>query len=95
MKTINYNGNEYTQVQKRTAEKLYNEGKTISLIPCNANPNGMFYGLFDVNISAMDEIDVDISKRSGQSLFQKMLCNFEYYNCNVGLGRYAHFYIIK
>lgn len=83
MKTINYNGNEYTQVQKRTAERLYNEGVDVYIIPCKARA-GVWYNL----------ASTDLLRCQGMP-FMQAINHFEYYNCNSEAGTYCHFYIIK
>lgn len=97
MKTINYNNKEYTQVQKRTAEKLYNDGKTVYIIPCNANPCS---GWIDFLIMPNEANYIGSDKPTHEQIqelypFQKVVNQFEHYNCNSELGRYSHFYIIK
>lgn len=71
---------EYRQVQRRTAKKLYNEGKTIYLLPCKCNIGNMWVQLYE--LSNNDDESWDI-----------VLNYYTYYNCNCELGRYAHFYI--
>jgi len=95
MKKINYGGQEYTQVQKRTAEKLFKEGKTIYLLPCKVCHVGTWVHFIDVNISRYDSYDLQRFTDNGHCPFQQTIADFTWYNCNSDLGLHASFYIIK
>lgn len=75
--TLNYN-----RISKSEARKLYNLGKPIMILPCNANPNSPWFS------NSM------ISKESGRD-FDALVNEFTYYNCNTSeLGRYPAFYVV-
>ena len=94
MRTINYNGKEYQQIQKRTAERLFNEGWLINIISCNANPNSPWInGFYELSIELLSKHDDYIPEYDND--FKKHVNSYEYYNCNSELGKYAHFYIVK
>lgn len=76
---------EFIKVQKRTAKKLYNSGKTIYLVPCNVYPSetNMWIKPCDVNNAKEEMAD-----------FDSIVNGFEYFNCNDRqTGRYTSFYI--
>ena len=72
----------YNRINKSEARKLYNLGKPIMILPCNANPNSPWFS------NSM------ISKESGRD-FDALVNEFIYYNCNTSeLGRYPAFYVV-
>ena len=77
-----YNGIELKQVNKTVARKLYNNSKTINLVPCNANIYSQWVELIDISISDEET-----------STFDSKVNNFEYYACNNELGSYTHFLV--
>ena len=94
MREINYNGNTYTQVQKRTAEKLFNNGGTVYIIACNANPcSPWINGFYELSLELLSKHNDYIPEYDND--FRKHVNSYEYYNCNSELGKYSHFYIIK
>lgn len=70
----------YTQVTRMKAERLYNEGNVIYMLPCNTNPYSIWMDLCAVELSVSGD-------------FAKAVNAFEYYNCNNEAGRYACFFI--
>lgn len=75
--TLNYN-----RIDKSEARKLYNLGKPIMILPCDANPNNPWFS------NSM------ISNESGRD-FDALVNEFTYYNCNTSeLGRRPAFYVI-
>lgn len=73
----------FIKVQKRTAEKLYNEGKKIYLLPSNTRLENAWFKPIEISIYDNHEIKE----------FNLRVNEFVYYNCNYELGRYTHFYI--
>ena len=67
------------QVQKRTAEKLFNSGKKIHIQSSNFHPFGVWSQCIEIN------------NKDGDS-FESVVNSFEYYNCNNEAGKYAVFY---
>lgn len=71
----------YNRVSRKTAEKAYNAGKLILIAPCNVNMYFMIrlYGI----------INDDPCDKS----FDSIVSEYEYYNCNNELGKYAKFFV--
>lgn len=67
----------YVKITKPTARRLYNEGSKILLTPCHLRP--IPCGVYVSNASGRD--------------FDKLINEFEYYNCNNETGRYAAYYV--
>ena len=91
MKTFTIDGVTYTQVQKRTAEKMYEEGKDIYLLGNKANPYSPWIQPDLVNICNDDAMNLDFAIKAGISLLQYSVNNFMYY-LPKELGTYAHYY---
>lgn len=72
------------QVQKRTARKLFQEGETIYLLPCNMR--------FDSVWQSPLAISNDVSRSLGYT-FDQLCNNYEHYNCDSERGRYVRFYV--
>jgi hypothetical protein len=71
----------YVRVTKRTAKRLFSEGKEIMLSPCNLNPASAWHP------------GVDIDNKTDED-FDKTVNSFEYYNClNRETGMYTAFYV--
>ena len=84
MKQIEYQGKVYTQVQKRTANKLYNQDVPVYCLPCKGNIHSLFVEFTEIG-----------NLRIKGMTFYEAIREHEYYNCNSQLGTYSHFYIIK
>ena len=68
------------QIQKRTAKKLFNSGKTIFIQSSNFRPFGVWSQC------------IEVSNKDGDS-FESIVNSFEYYNCNSNeTGLYTTFY---
>lgn len=82
MKQYNYkkDGFTYHRIDKRAAETAYNNGWTIVFCPCNIRPDSSYGLAIDMNIAQTE------------TSFEKLLNNFEYYNCNAETGYYTAFY---
>jgi hypothetical protein len=74
----------FIKLNKKQARTVYNEGKKIIICPCKFN----IYNPFYFNIFCMT-IDTD----NGD--FDKVVSNFEYYNCNHEMGYYAAYYMTE
>lgn len=70
------------QVQKRTAKRLYNEGRTIFIQSSNMHPFNVWQSCTCINKDSETYTD-----------FETFLNDFEYYNCRRETGLYIHFYI--
>lgn len=78
----------YKKVTKPVARKYYDNGKEVYLLPCKVNARIVFDPLYKGFIQPC----VISKQRSGDS-FNKVVSEFEYYNCNSKMGYYAHYYI--
>ena len=73
----------YTRINKREARKLYNLGRTITVLPCKANPNSPWFS------------NSTVSKESTDKDFDALVNEFTYYNCNTSeLGHRPAFYVV-
>ena len=70
------------KIRKNKARKLFNEGYELIIIPCNCSPNGVWFKGFRICKTNLENSD-----------FDRLINEFEYYNCNSELGRYTHYYI--
>ena len=70
------------KIRKNTARKLFNEGQELIIIPCNCAPNGAWLTGFRICKTNLENSD-----------FDRLINEFEYYNCNSELGRYTHYYL--
>jgi hypothetical protein len=97
MKEFTIDGITYKQVQKRTAERMFSEGKTIYIIHCKANPYSPWIQFCDLSQERLQLKDDYVPECDGISteLFRKQINAFEYYNCNSELGTYASYYITE
>ena len=76
--TLNYN-----RINKSEARKLYNLGRTITVLPCKANPNSPWFS------------NSAVSKESADKNFDALVNEFTFYNCNTSeLGHRPAFYAI-
>lgn len=73
----------YTRISKRTAKKMYNDGKSVYIVPCKVYANDNNYWIKPYEIKINKDIDP----------FDRIVNSFEYYNCNHELGYYTAFYI--
>jgi len=79
----------YTKVTRPRAERLFSEGFTLYLLPCNCSCRCLVEEhcwIKPVQIRLNDDPD---------RTFEKLVNSFEYYNCNREVGRYTHFYYRK
>lgn len=72
------------RIDKRTARKLYNAGKTIYLQGCTMR--------FDNMWQSACPISKDREQWEGQN-FDSTVNEYTYYNCDSERGRYVHFYV--
>ena len=73
----------YTRINKREARKLYNLGRTITVLPYKANPNSPWFS------------NSTVSKESTDKDFDALVNEFTYYNCNTSeLGHRPAFYVV-
>jgi hypothetical protein len=83
MKQVSING--YTRITKRAALKRFNNGECIYLCPVKLRPGGPWHPEITItNKGHFAGVTED---------FNKIINQFEYYNCNVETGYYAAYYI--
>ena len=76
-----YTHDTFTRVQKRTARRLYNEGRTIYALPCNMHPDNVW------------QAPAPLPPADDPTDFGKVTNVFEYYNCDAERGKYTAYYI--
>lgn len=67
------------KVNKTRARNLYNKGVTIALIPCKVRTLTGIVQPVHITNQGID--------------FDKLINEYEYYNCSPELGKYTHFYV--
>lgn len=72
------------RIRKNQARKLYNEGKTIIIAPCNLNIYNPVYNSI---------LSQTIVKIADNREFDNIINDFEWYNCNHEMGYYCSYYI--
>lgn len=77
----------YIKCIRPKAERLFNEGKTIYLLPCKCNR----LCLTEKNCW-ITPVQIKKDADAGNT-FKKLVDSFEYYNCNREVGYYTHFYV--
>lgn len=85
----------YTRVSKRIAKKMYNNGKSVYIVPCKVYPSDDNYWIkpFDIRYP-IEQYYKDINNHDlSANKFDNRITSFEYYNCNHALGYYTAFYI--
>lgn len=86
--TFTNNGKTYRQITKRTAKRLYCEGKTIYMCPANIRPFNS--NAFKVCYGTLGERERKRTKPKNAFELLTNLC--VYHNCNNETGRYLRFY---
>lgn len=71
------------RVNKATARKMYRSGCEIHLLPCKVRLNKVWVS------------PISISLESHNDTFDRVVNQYEYYNCNAELGYYAHYYVTQ
>lgn len=81
----------FVRISKREAEKRYNRGETIRLVPCKIDPENLFGISYDCSI---DDWGMELWPRERR--WKELLIHFEWYNCGYNeWGRYPAYYIRK
>lgn len=84
----------YIQVNKSRARKLFNKGVPVYLLASKVNA----YYAFDIESKTQGIITpcmVQYKKDEVENQFDRAVMYFEYYNCNSEMGYYAHYFIKK
>lgn len=88
--TFTNNGKTYRQISKKTAEKLYCEGKTIIICPANIHPFNQWGYYFNMNKERDKAFILD--DIGAHNRFKEYCEGIEFYNCDSKTGRYLRFY---
>lgn len=75
-----YNDGTYKRISKKDAEKRYNAGQIIYLLPCKLSPHNPFFQPFSVY-------------NTSDTTWDAVINNAIYYNCNAAQGYYLSYYI--
>lgn len=71
------------RVNKATARKLYRNGCEIHLLPCKVRLKNEWVSPIAISLETHNET------------FDRVVNQYEYYNCNAELGYYAHYYVTE
>ena len=80
----------FKKVNKTQARKLYNNNKNVYIVPCKVYPNYNNVWTQPIKLNKEEYID-----KNYENDFDKIINNFEFYNCNTELGKYTSFYIYE
>ena len=81
------------RIKKPLARKMYYSGHTITIVPCKCGVNNTVAKAeldMQKDINCGDEDVLTISNR-----FDRVVREFEWYNCNKDTGYYAHYYVTE
>jgi len=78
------------KVNKTLARKMFNDGKTIYILPCKIPLNNVWVQPYIINKTIANSIYNQTFEVIG---FDTIINNFELYNCNYESGYYATYYI--
>lgn len=74
---------EYERVNKRVARRLYNAGGNIYITPHKMRANSQYFTL---------TAKINKTRMEGRA-FDRIVNEYEFYNCNNETGKYSAFYI--
>ena len=84
-------GAEHIRITKTEARRQYSNGKTITLIPCDFRPFGFWVTRYSFSKKERERLT---GQPATPADFDKIVIDFEYYNCiNSETGRRAAYYI--
>ena len=73
-------GKKWHRVDKRVARKAYKAGAVVGLVPCQSS----------ICLTWVNSIDIS----NGSDMhFDALIAEFEYYNCNIEMGKRAAYYV--
>ena len=78
--TDNVTGRMYQRITKQLARKLFNEGYTIRVLPCNVCFNNEWVSPINFNYTDVSDFDVFVN-------------SYQYYNCCTDLGLYPSYFV--
>ena len=71
-----------TRISKRHAARLYNQGKTVYLLPCKLHPASPW------------ACPAGVQRRPGSNrTLEDFSARYSHYNCNAETGRYPAYYV--
>ena len=71
-----------TRISKHHAARLYNQGKTVYLLPCKVNPSSPW------------ACPAGVQRRPDSNrTLEEYATRYSVYNCNTELGRYPAYYV--
>lgn len=83
-------GKNYQQITKKTACKLFCEGKTIYMCPANYRPfNNPWGNAYELNIKSLTNKGERFSPKEN---FEMLVNLCIHYNCNSEMGYYLRYY---
>lgn len=92
-------GTEYVRISKSKARKIFIQGGTLIVAPCNMRlfTNWGGWHLIDGYNSEIDYIgDTNKSVDEIRNIrFNQIVNSIVYYNCNNEMGNYPSFYVVK
>ena len=71
------------RIKKPLARKMYYSGHKITVVPCKCGVNN--------EVGRMEIITLE----NGGKEFDRLIREFEWYNCNKDTGYYAHYYVTE
>ena len=80
----------FKKINKIQARKLYNNNVNIYIVPCKVYPDYNNVWIKPVKLNKEEHI-----KNCYEIDFDKIINNFEFYNCYTELGRYTSYYIYE
>ena len=79
-------GHTYKRVSKQKAKKLFADGHTLIIAPCNFRLFTMWGGFSTMNKCDSENPEFD---------FNRIINAYTYYNCNNEVGKYPSFYVTE
>ena len=85
----------FKRINKRAAEKAYNEGKMLYILPCKVNFANRWIKPVRVHKESTTTMSIDgfNTTITRNREFDILVNAYTYYNCCNGLGKYPAFYI--
>lgn len=86
--SVSIEGKKAKQVNIKMAEKAYNEGKQLWLLPCNIRINNAWQ-----HPMPLDRKSIEDNAFKCGSTFSQIVNEFKYYNCDNERGKYPIFFV--
>lgn len=78
----------FRKIRVTTARKMFDEGKTFYMVPCNMRPQQERY--FGFNMTCIVD---NYTRACAYSNFDVLVNSYSYYNCNAETGRTISYYV--